>query len=174
MVFSGIRASLAATLLLAVMSGCPAANAQKPLAQPASNQAGGSAQRSVGASSTQTAWKFKAPMYKRFEVTGEVVDTWCFSSRSVGEGRGPAHAACARACAHGGVTLGIVDDEGSLYIASKTKKYQGCQQLLEPLVAKRVHAKGYLAKLGGCNVMKIESVEEIGTDGKPVKQSKQK
>jgi hypothetical protein len=105
------------------------------------------------------------PQWSPVEVTGEVVDSWCYASKSVGDGRGPDHVACAKACVHGGVTIGIVDDTGKMYIASKTKAYSGCQALLEPFVAKRVHIKGMLATIGGCPLLKINSVEEV-KDGK--------
>ena len=113
-------------------------------------------------------WRAVKPVYNKFECTGEVVDSWCYASKSVGEGRGPEHARCANACAHGGVTLGIVDDQGKLYIAAKYKAYSGCQQLLEPYVAKRVHITGFLATTGGCNILKINTVEEVGADNKPL------
>lgn len=94
-------------------------------------------------------------------VTGEVVDTWCYSSHVMGEGRGPKHEKCARDCIAGGVAIGIVDDEGNLYIASKHRGYQGCLDLLIKYVAKRVTVTGWVAK-GGKNavpVLKITSVK---------------
>jgi hypothetical protein len=108
------------------------------------------------------------PVWSNIDLKGEVVDSWCYASRSVGEGRGADHEACAKACAHGGVTLGIVDDSGKMYIAAKSKGYQGCQLLLEPFVAKRVHIKGMVAGIGGCPVLKIVSVEELGAGDKPL------
>lgn len=99
------------------------------------------------------------PQVKDFEVTGEVVDAWCFSSKIMGPGRGERHKSCGIACAMGGVTLGIVDDSGQLYIAAKHKGYTGCKELLVPYMAKRVHAKGWLAESGGCKLLKIATVE---------------
>jgi hypothetical protein len=99
------------------------------------------------------------PRAHEFEVTGEVVDAWCFTSQTMGPGRGDRHQACGLACAAGGVTLGIVDDKGTLYIAAKHKGYKGCKELLMPFMAKRVHVVGWLAQAGGCNVMKINEVK---------------
>jgi hypothetical protein len=99
------------------------------------------------------------PVSKEFEVEGEVVDAWCFASKTMGPGRGPRHEACGLACARGGVTIGIVDDAGNLYIAAKYKGYTGCKDLLVPFVAKRVHVVGWLAQTGGCNILKIKKVE---------------
>jgi hypothetical protein len=102
-----------------------------------------------------------APIAKPFEVTGEVVDTWCFASQTMGPGRGERHKACGTACVLGGVTAGIVDDQGNLYIAAKHQGYTGCNQLLLPYMAKRVKAVGWMASKGGCNIMKIRSVQEV-------------
>ncbi|PWT94861.1 MAG: hypothetical protein C5B53_12255 [Candidatus Melainabacteria bacterium] len=99
------------------------------------------------------------PLAKPFTVTGEVVDTWCYASQVMGSGRGEAHKACALACGHGGVTLGIVDDQGTLFVAVKTRAFTGCKELLLPFVAKRVTATGWLATKGGSNIMKIQTVE---------------
>jgi hypothetical protein len=101
------------------------------------------------------------PLTKEVEITGEVVDAWCFTSQVMGPGRGESHKACGLACAYGGVTLGIVDDKGTLFIAAKHKGFQGCKELLTPFMAKRVKVDGWLASKGGCNVLKIKSVQEV-------------
>ena len=114
------------------------------------------------ASTPQTRGTILLPKVKPIVITGEVVDAWCFSSQVMGSGRGEKHKACGLACAHGGVTLGIVDDNGTLYIAAKRefRGYKGCNELLTPLMAKRVKVVGWLATKGGCNVIKIKTVEE--------------
>jgi hypothetical protein len=101
------------------------------------------------------------PVTKPFVVTGEVVDSWCYASQTMGLGRGEAHKPCALACIHGGVTPGIVDDQGTLYIAAKYKAYTGCRDLLLPYVAQKVKATGWLTTKGGCNIMKIMKVEPV-------------
>lgn len=99
------------------------------------------------------------PATRVVEFTGEVVDAWCYCSQVMGPGRGEKHKACALACAHGGVSLGILDEKtGELYIAAKHKGYTGCKDLLLPFVAKRVKVTGWAARKGGCNVLKIKTV----------------
>ncbi|MBX9694930.1 MAG: hypothetical protein K2Z81_21275 [Cyanobacteria bacterium] len=92
-------------------------------------------------------------------VVGEVIDAWCYSSGVMGEGRGEAHKKCARLCVSGGVSAGLLDDQGNVYIAAKYQGYKGCSGLLLPFVGKRVKAKGWVAERGGVRVMKIGSVE---------------
>ncbi len=96
---------------------------------------------------------------KTVTVVGEVIDAWCYSSGVMGEGRGEAHKKCARLCVSGGVSAGILDDEGNIYIAAKYQGYKGCAGLLLPYVGTRVKAKGWVAERGGVRVMKIGSVE---------------
>ncbi len=93
-------------------------------------------------------------------VTGEVVDAWCYASGTMGPGRGPAHKACALACIAGGVTPGIAEDgTGLLWIAAKYKGYQGCKEILMPLVARHVKVTGWAAHIGTCNLLKIKSIQ---------------
>ena len=100
------------------------------------------------------------PATKKVEMTGEVVDAWCYASQVMGPGRGAKHKACALACIHGGVSVGILDEKtGELFIAAKHKGYTGCKDLLLPFVAKRVTVKGWTARKGGCNLIKIAEVK---------------
>ncbi len=107
------------------------------------------------------------------EIEGEVVDSWCWSSGVMGAGRGPEHYACGLKCVVGGVSIGIVDDEDRLYIAAKSKAYKGCQELLAPLLGKRVRIKCSIAERGGCRVLgKITAVKDLGPAENFYKKSK--
>lgn len=101
------------------------------------------------------------------ELEGEVVDAWCWASGVMGPGRGPEHHKCALRCILGGVSCGIVDDYDNLYIAAKSKAYSGCREQLAPFVSKRVKIKGWVAERGGCRILKITEVEEVGATKKP-------
>lgn len=98
---------------------------------------------------------------KHVTIIGEVVDTWCYTSGVMGPGRGEGHRKCARLCVSGGVTSGIVADDGTLYIAAKHQGYKGCAGLMLPYVGDRVKVQGWLAQRGGCNILKINSVERV-------------
>lgn len=103
---------------------------------------------------------------KPIELEGEVVDTWCYSSGVMGEGRGEKHRKCGRLCVGGGVTAGILADDGTLYIAAKHQAYNGCAGLLLPYVADRVKVKGWLSERGGVKLLKILKVERVKTPAK--------
>lgn len=95
-------------------------------------------------------------------VIGEVVDSWCFSSGTMGPGSGPHHKACALACIAGGVTPGIAEEKtGVLWVATKYKGYKGCKELLLPYVARRVKVTGWAAHIGMTNNLKIDTVEAL-------------
>lgn len=112
------------------------------------------------------------PATKKVEITGEVVDAWCYASQVMGPGRGEKHKACALACIHGGVSAGILDEKtGELFIAAKHKGYTGCKELLLPFVAKRVVVKGWIARKGGCNLIKIQEVK-LAAENKPGEKKK--
>lgn len=52
---------------------------------------------------------------KRVTVTGEVIDSWCYLSEIM-FALGSAHHRCAVWCARGGIPVGILGDDGEVYI----------------------------------------------------------
>lgn len=172
--------TLIATVLLLSMTAAVAA----PTANTASKSEASSKPKTGAALSDNLTEREKAVTEKRdakvtvktntkpIEVIGEVVDSWCFTSGVMGEGRGESHRKCGRLCVGGGVTAGILADDGTLYIAAKHQGYTGCAGLLLPYVADRVKVKGWLAERGGLKLLKINSVERVksgSTTAKPVK-----
>ena len=55
---------------------------------------------------------------KRVSVTGEVIDSWCYISQIM-FAKGTAHHQCALWCAAGGVPVGILGDDGKVYLVLK-------------------------------------------------------
>ena len=54
----------------------------------------------------------------RVTVTGEVIDSWCYLTEIMYP-LGSAHHQCAVWCAAGGIPVGILDDDGRVYIVLK-------------------------------------------------------
>ena len=52
---------------------------------------------------------------QRVQVTGEVIDTWCYLSEIMYP-LGTAHHQCAVWCAAGGIPVGILADDGQVYM----------------------------------------------------------
>lgn len=100
------------------------------------------------------------PYIKAVTIKGEVVDSWCYASQTMGPGRGKSHKACALKCVGGGITPGILEDgSGLLYLAVKYRGFQGCNELLLPYVGEKVKVKGWVGSLGGQRVLRIQKLE---------------
>ena len=52
---------------------------------------------------------------KRVQVTGEVIDSWCYITEIM-YAEGSAHHQCALWCAAGGIPVGILGDDGAVYM----------------------------------------------------------
>jgi hypothetical protein len=99
------------------------------------------------------------PHISKVHIIGEVVDSWCYASQTMGPGQGPGHLACATACIAGGVTPGILEDGTKiLYVAAKGKGYEGSKDLLMPFIGKKVLVDGWVGDLGGSRILKIGKV----------------
>jgi len=91
------------------------------------------------------------------ELTGEVVDVFCYLSHGE-EGRGKGHAACAKKCIQGGLPVAIkVGDQ--LYLASMADHTAANQQLAE-LAAEQVKVRGKVMKRDGQRLIAISHVEK--------------
>jgi type 1 fimbria pilin len=55
---------------------------------------------------------------QRVKITGEVIDTWCYITEIM-FAEGTAHHQCALWCAAGGVPVGVLADDGQVYMVLK-------------------------------------------------------
>ena len=59
---------------------------------------------------------------ERVQVTGEIIDSWCYFSGVMGGPDavvGSAHHTCAMWCAAGGIPVGVLADDGTVYMVLK-------------------------------------------------------
>ena len=59
---------------------------------------------------------------ERITVTGEAIDTWCYFSGVMGGAdavQGTAHHTCALWCAAGGIPVGLLAEDGTVYMVLK-------------------------------------------------------
>ncbi len=59
---------------------------------------------------------------ERIQVTGEIIDTWCYFSGVMGGPDaviGTAHHACALWCSAGGIPVGLLAEDGTVYMVLK-------------------------------------------------------
>lgn len=95
---------------------------------------------------------------KEVTVKGELVDMACFMAH---EGKGKKHADCGKMCVAGGSPLGIVTQDGAVYLlvedhtTAKTKKpYAKAKELVAETVT--IHGDAY--QRGGSQAIVVESV----------------
>lgn len=96
---------------------------------------------------------------QRVKVTGEVIDSWCYLSEIM-YAEGTAHHQCAIWCAAGGVPVGILGEDGKVYLILKLGN--DVANVANPAVLKlqtrKVSVEGDLIERGGMNYLLINQV----------------
>jgi hypothetical protein len=99
----------------------------------------------------------------RIEVTGEIIDTWCYYSGVMGGPDavvGSAHHTCALWCSAGGIPVGLLAEDGTVYmilkIAQDAGSAGGDTQL--NLAAHEVTADGLLYERDGLKYLVVNEV----------------
>ena len=100
---------------------------------------------------------------ERIEVTGEIIDTWCYFSGVMGGPDavvGTAHHTCALWCSAGGIPVGLLAEDGTVYMVLKIEEDDatagGDTQLR--LASHTVTADGMLYQRDGLNYLVVEEV----------------
>ncbi|MFK7879963.1 hypothetical protein [Roseobacter sp.] len=99
----------------------------------------------------------------RIQVTGEIIDTWCYYSGVMGGPDavvGSAHHTCALWCSAGGIPVGLLAEDGTVYtvlkIAQDANSASGDTQL--SLAAHTVTADGMLYERDGLKYLVVNEV----------------
>ncbi|MCZ4279369.1 hypothetical protein O4H49_01185 [Kiloniella laminariae] len=58
---------------------------------------------------------------QRVQVTGEIIDTWCYVTEIMGDAQGTAHHLCAVWCAIGGIPVSILGEDGNVYMVLRVE-----------------------------------------------------
>lgn len=100
---------------------------------------------------------------ERVQVRGEMIDTWCYYSGVMGGPDavvGSAHHTCALWCSAGGIPVGLLGDDGTVYMVLKIEgddaNSGGDTQL--SLASHEITADGMLYKRDGLNYLVVEKV----------------
>ena len=100
---------------------------------------------------------------ERVSVTGEIMDTWCYLSGVMGgqDGTvGSAHHTCALWCAAGGIPVGLLAEDGTLYMVLKlngASTTDGNPGILT-IQSHKVAAEGQVYRRDGFNYLVVEKV----------------
>ena len=100
---------------------------------------------------------------ERVQVKGEIIDTWCYFSGVMGGPDaviGSAHHTCALWCSAGGIPVGLLAEDGTVYMVLKIEGNSdnagGDTQL--KLASHVIEADGMLYKRDGLNYLVVEEV----------------
>lgn len=100
---------------------------------------------------------------KRVELKGELIDTWCYFSGVMGGPEavvGSAHHTCAMWCAAGGIPVGLLGEDGEVYMVLKLEgddKSNGGDTFLT-MTNDTIEAEGMLYKRDGLNYLVVSEV----------------
>ncbi|MEM6905858.1 MAG: hypothetical protein AAF568_08190 [Pseudomonadota bacterium] len=100
---------------------------------------------------------------KPIEVTGEIIDTWCYYSGVMGIPEavtGSAHHTCAMWCAAGGIPVGMLTEDGTVYMVVK---WEGSADVADGVAlldvqAHTIQAKGTAYERDGINYLFVDEV----------------
>ena len=96
---------------------------------------------------------------ERVRVTGEVIDTWCYITEIMFP-EGSAHHQCALWCAAGGIPVGVLGDDGQVYMVLKVG--DDTTNVANPAILEiqshRVTVNGDLYRRDGINYLLIDAV----------------
>jgi hypothetical protein len=99
---------------------------------------------------------------ERVQVTGEIVDTWCYLTEIMYPVEGTAHHQCAVWCAVGGIPVSIRSDDGEVYMVLKVDEDD--TSVADPKVVKiqthQVTVDGDLYQRDGVNYLVVTQVED--------------
>ena len=100
---------------------------------------------------------------ERVTITGEAIDTWCYYSGVMGPPesvQGTAHHTCALWCSAGGIPVGLLGEDGQVYmvlkIAGDDGSASGDTQL--SIASHTITADGLLYRRDGINYIVVSEV----------------
>lgn len=109
-----------------------------------------------------------APDGQKMTVTGELIDTWCYFSGVMGSQDavvGSAHHTCAMWCSAGGIPVGILTEDGTVYMVLKVGEdsaVNGGDTLLS-MASDTITAEGTVYARDGLNYIVVANI--VQNDG---------
>jgi hypothetical protein len=100
---------------------------------------------------------------ERVQITGEVMDTWCYVSQVMGGSDstlGTSHHTCALWCASGGIPVGVITDDGTIYMVLKFEgdATSNANPAVLDIQSHRVTVDGLLYERDGIKYLVVEEV----------------
>ena len=93
-----------------------------------------------------------------FSVEGEIVDMACYVSSGA---KGPDHAGCAKSCVKGGQPMGLLSDDGTLYLLYASHKDGAPFEAAKDHAGSKVQISGKLSTQAGIKGIEVNSVKAL-------------
>jgi hypothetical protein len=95
------------------------------------------------------------PKGKDVTAKGELVDMWCYFD---GGDHGADHKACSTACAKAGNPVGLLQENGQVYVLAGMQDHQPAKDVLVDHMNENVTLRGTLVSKGGINMLYVSEV----------------
>ncbi len=98
---------------------------------------------------------------KRVQLTGELIDTWCYVTEIM-YGEGTAHHQCAVWCAIGGIPVSILGEDGKVYVILKVEgdDTSVANERIVRIQTHKVSVDGDLYRRDGVNYLVVTQVAD--------------
>ena len=93
-----------------------------------------------------------------FMVKGEVLDMACYVSHGA---KGPDHAACAKRCAKGGQPIGLLADDGAVYLLYANHEDGSAFEATKELAGTKVMISGKKFEKDGITGIEVNEVKAL-------------
>jgi hypothetical protein len=93
-----------------------------------------------------------------FSVEGEIIDMACYVSQ---EAKGPDHAGCAKRCVKAGQPMGLLTDDGTVYVLYASHKDGSAFEAAKDHAGAKVQISGTLSTRGGIKGIEVATVKTI-------------
>lgn len=91
-------------------------------------------------------------------LRGEILDMACYVAH---EAKGPDHAACAKRCVKGGQPMGLLADDGTVYLLYANHEDGSAFEATKEHAGETVEITGVAATQGGIRGLEVTSVKPI-------------
>lgn len=100
---------------------------------------------------------------KRVKLSGELIDTWCYVSQIMGGSDfivGSAHRTCALWCSAGGIPVGLLGEDGKIYMVLKFEDDEAsvANPRMMEIANHTVTVDGTLYERDGINYLMVDKV----------------
>lgn len=104
-------------------------------------------------------WSTVASSQDAATVTGEVLDLSCYLTQGA---KGPDHAQCAKACVKGGQPMGLLAEDGTVFLLGAGEDKDQFAALKE-LAGEMAEVTGSKSERGGMKMVVVEKAKKAGT-----------